>query len=404
LVGMGEYVCRVGTGAGQVINQTHEASSEGELRARLSSQGYYVFSVRPKSILQMRVGPQRRGKIREDELLIFNQQFVTLSKSGLPLQKSLEMLARQTRSEGLRVAVEEVKDRVRGGALLSEAFEAIGKFPKIYCATLRAGERSGTLDKVLGQYVIYQKTARSFRKKFVSALIYPIFLLIFLTGLIVLIDTFIIPRFSQLYNELNVPMPPLTMFVMSMGLAIKRMGIFVLVGIVLAIMGIRAMGRSHAARLQWDKLKFRLPVAGGLLLKFSVAEFVRTLSTLLQGGLPIVAALQSSAGSVSSPLLARGLEQARIEVMGGRPLSESLRMTGFFPPMALDMIEVGETTGALPSMLESVAEFFEEDVNIDLSTLVAMVDPIMIAAIAIVVLFVLVAFYLPLFSLAAQVH
>ena len=136
----------------------------------------------------------------------------------------------------------------------------------------------------------------------------------------------------------------------------------------------------------------------------SVAEFVRTLSTLLQGGLPIVAALQSSAGSVSSPLLARGLEQARIEVMGGRPLSESLRMTGFFPPMALDMIEVGETTGALPSMLESVAEFFEEDVNIDLSTLVAMVDPIMIASIAIVVAFVLVAFYLPLFSLAAQVH
>ncbi|MGA8185070.1 MAG: type II secretion system F family protein [Terriglobia bacterium] len=401
---MGEFVCRIGTGAGQVLNQTHEASSEGELRARLASQGYYVFSVRPKSILSMRVGPPRRGKIREDDLLIFNQQFVTLSRSGLPLQKSLEMLARQSRSEGLRAAVEEVKDRVRGGALLSEAFESVGKFPKIYCATLQAGERSGTLDKVLSQYVTYQKTARSFRKKFLSALIYPAFLLIFLAGLIVLIDTFIIPRFSELYNELNVPMPPLTVFVISLGLAIKRMGVFVVIGIVLAILGLRAAGRSQMARLQWDKLKFRLPVAGRLLLKFSVAEFVRTLSTLLQGGLPIVVALQSSAGSVSSPLLARGLEQARIEVMGGRPLSESLRMTNFFPPMALDMIEVGETTGALPTMLDSVAEFFEEDVNIDLSTLVAMVDPIMIASIALIVLFVLVAFYLPLFSLAAQVH
>jgi type IV pilus assembly protein PilC len=401
---MGEYVCRIGTGAGQVLNETHEATSEGELRVRLASQGYFVFSVKPKSILAMRVGPPRRSKIKEDDLLIFNQQFMTLSKSGLALQKSLEMLARQSRSETLRAAVDEVKERVRGGALLSEAFEAIGKFPKIYCATLRAGERSGTLDKVLGQYVTYQKTARSFRKKFVSALIYPAFLLIFLAGLIVLIDTFIIPRFSQLYNELNVPMPPLTMFVISMGLAIKRAGAFVLAGIVLAILGLRAAGRSKAARLYWDKVKFRLPVAGKLLLKFSVAEFVRTLSTLLQGGLPIVAGLQSSAGSVSSPLLARGLEQARMEVMGGRSLSESLRMTGFFPAMALDMIEVGETTGALPSMLESVAEFFEEDVNIDLSTLVAMVDPIMIASIAIVVLFVLVAFYLPLFSLAAQVH
>ncbi|HKT11656.1 MAG TPA: type II secretion system F family protein [Terriglobia bacterium] len=401
---MGEFVCRIGTGAGQVLNQTHEAASEGELRARLASQGYFVFSIRPKSILAMRVGPQRRGKISEDDFLIFNQQFMTLSKSGLPLQKSLEMLARQSRSESLRAAVDEVKERVRGGALLSEAFESMGKFPKIYCATLRAGERSGTLDKVLGQYITYQKTARSFRKKFLSALIYPVFLLIFLCALIVLIDTFIIPRFSELYHELNVPMPPLTVFVIGLGMAIKRAGVFVLIGIVLAVMGLRSLGRSQAARLQWDKLKFRLPVAGKLLLKFSVAEFVRTLSTLLQGGLPIVAGLQSSAGSVSSPLLARGLEQARIEVMGGRPLSESLRMTGFFPPMALDMIEVGETTGALPSMLESVAEFFEEDVNIDLSTLVAMVDPIMIASIAIVVLFVLVAFYLPLFSLAAQVH
>ncbi len=401
---MGEYVCRLGTEAGQVLNQTHEASSEGELRARLASQGYFVFSVKPKSILSMRIGPPRSSKIKEDDLLIFNQQFVTLSKSGLPLQKSLEMLARQSRSESLRAAVEDVKERVRGGALLSEAFDAIGKFPKIYCSTLRAGERSGTLDKVLTQYVTYQKTARSFRKKFLSALIYPAFLLVFLAGLIVLIDTFIIPRFSQLYNELQVPMPPLTVFVISLGLAIKRMGVFVLLGFVLLVMGLRAAGKSQAARIQWDKIKFQLPVAGRLLQKFSVAEFVRTLSTLLQGGLPIVAALQSSAASVSSPLLARGLEQARVEVMGGRPLSESLRMSGFFPPMALDMIEVGETTGALPSMLESVAEFFEEDVNIDLSTLVAMVDPIMIASIAIVVAFVLVAFYLPLFSLAAQVH
>ena len=158
---MGEFICRIGTGTGQVLSETHQASSEGELRARLASQGYFVFSVRPKSILAMRVGPSRRSKIKEDDLLIFNQQFMTLAKSGLPLQKSLEMLARQSRSEGLRAAVEDVKERVRGGALLSEAFDAIGKFPKIYCATLRAGERSGTLDKVLGQYITYQKTARS---------------------------------------------------------------------------------------------------------------------------------------------------------------------------------------------------------------------------------------------------
>jgi type IV pilus assembly protein PilC len=157
-------------------------------------------------------------------------------------------------------------------------------------------------------------------------------------------------------------------------------------------------------RVAWDRVKFRLPVAGKLLLKFSVAEFGRTLATLLQGGIPIVAALETAKEAVSSPLLAQAIAQAQGEVTGGCSLTASLRMTGFFPAIALDMLEVGETTGALPSMLESLAEFFEEDVNIDLSTLVALVDPLMIAAIAVVVAFVLVAFYLPLFSMAAQVH
>ncbi len=401
---MGEYICRVGSETGHVESQTHQASSEGELRTHLAAQGYFVLSIRPKSILATQIGGRRQGKIRADDLLIFNQQFMTLSKSGLPLQKSLDMLARQTRSEQLRAAVDGVRERVQGGALLSEAFEATGKFPKVYCATLRAGERSGSLDKVLSQYVTYQKTSRSFRKKFLSALIYPAFLMVFLCGLIVLIDTFIIPRFSELYSELDVPLPPLTVFVIGVGEGIKRVAIFILAGIVLAIFALRSAGRSQAARLAWERLKFRLPVAGKLLLKFSVAEFVRTLSTLLQGGLPVVTALQNSAESVSSPLLAQGIEQARKEVMAGRPLSSSLRMTGFFPSMALDMVEVGESTGALPSMLEAVAEFFEEDVNIDLSTLVALVDPVMIASIAVVVGFVLVAFYLPLFSLAGQVH
>ncbi len=401
---MAEYVCRVGTETGQVENQTHQAASEGELRTRLAAQGFLVLSVRPKSILALEIGGRKRGKIRQDDLLIFNQQFMTLSKSGLPLQKSLDLLARQTRSEQLRRAVTAVRERVQGGALLSEAFESTAKFPKTYCAALRAGERSGSLDKVLDQYVTYQKTSRSFRKKFLSALIYPAFLMVFLCGLIVLIDTFIIPRFSELYTELEVPMPPLTVFVIGLGMGIKRVGLFVLAGIVLAIFGLRAAGRARAARLAWERLKFRLPVAGKLLLKFSIAEFVRTLSTLLEGGLPVVTALQNSVESVSSPLLAQGIEQARKEVMAGRTLSSSLRMTGFFPPLALDMVEVGESTGALPSMLKSVAEFFEEDVNIDLSTLVALVDPVMIASIAVVVGFVLVAFYLPLFSLAGQVH
>jgi len=399
-----EFVCKLGTTAGRVISQTAEALSEAELRQRLAAEGYYVFSVEPKQVLRAKLRGLRRSQIRPDDFLIFNQQFLTLSKSGLPLQKSLDMLARQTRSEELRAAVEDVRNRVRAGALLSEAFEALGKFPKIYSATLRAGERSGSLDRVLAQYVTYQKTTRSFRKKFLAALIYPAFLLFFLFGLIAFVITFIVPRFALLYADLNVQLPALTQFMIQFSLGVKRVGALVLVAMVGGVLLARGAWQSPRTRLAWDKVKFRLPVVGKLLLKFSVAEFGRTLATLLQGGIPIVAALETAKESVTSPLLARAIAQAQTEVTGGGSLSGSLRTTGFFPPIALDMLEVGEATGALPSMLESLAEFFEEDVNIDLATLVALVDPLMIASIAMVVAFVLVAFYLPLFSMAAQVH
>lgn len=386
------------------MSQTEQATSEAELRQRLAAQGYYVFAIEPKEMLKAKLGSLRRRKVRADDFLIFNEQFLTLSKSGLPLQKSLDLLAHQTRSEELRSALEGVRERVRAGALLSEAFEAVGQFPKIYSATLRAGERSGSLDRVLAQYVVYQKVTRSFRKRFVSALIYPAFLLVFLTALVAFVITFIVPRFALLYKDLGVSLPVLTQVLIAFSLGVRRMAAAILIALGVAALSLRAAWRSPGTRLAWDRIKFRLPVAGKLLLKFSVAEFARTLSTLLQGGIPVVPALETTKDSVSSPLLAQAIDRAKDEVTGGRSLSASLRLSGFFPAIALDMVEVGETTGALPSMLEGLAEFFEEDVNIDLSTLVALVDPLMIGSIAVVVAFVLVAFYLPLFSLAAQVH
>lgn len=399
-----EFICKLGTASGQVIKQTEEALSEAELRQRLAASGYYVFSVEPRELIKARLTKLRGGRIRADDFLVFNQQFLTLSKSGLPLQTSLDLLARQTRSEELRAAIEHVSARVRAGALLSEAFDSVGRFPKIYSATMRAGERSGSLDKVLAQYVTYQKASRTFRKKFISALIYPAFLLLFLSALIAFVITFIVPQFATLYRDLEVELPFLTRFMIEFSMGVKQFGAPVLAGVVGILLLLRGAWHSERFRIAWDRIKFRLPLVGSLLLKFSVAEFARTLGTLLQGGIPIVSALETAHESVSSPLLARAIAHAQTEVTAGRTLSGSLRATGFFPAIALDMLEVGEATGALPTMLEGVAEFFEEDVSIDLSTLVALVDPLMIAAIAIVVAFVLIAFYLPLFSMAAQVH
>ncbi|PYV34326.1 MAG: type II secretion system F family protein [Acidobacteria bacterium] len=401
---MAEYVCKLGTGAGRVLHETRQALSEEELRRHLAAEGYYVFSIEPRRALKLRLSGAGRERIPQDEFLVFNQQFLTLSKSGLPLQKSLELLARQTRSEALRTAVESVTERARTGALLSESFEAVGMFPKVYCATLRAGERSGNLDRVLGQYIAYQKVSRSFRKKLLSALVYPTFLMVALTFLIGVVVWWIIPKFALLYSDLNAQLPPLTLAVIGFSLTVKRFAGVILIGIPLTIVGLRAALRAPRMRLLLERLKYRLPLAGKLLLKFSVAEFARTLATLLQGGIPIVSALETTRLSVSSPLLSKAIAQVQEEVTGGRSIASALRLTGFFPAIALDMVEVGEATGALPGMLESVAEFFEEDVNIDLATLVAFVDPVMLGAIASVVAFVLIAFYLPLFSLAAQVQ
>jgi type IV pilus assembly protein PilC len=401
---MAEFVCKLGTESGRVLTQTEEARSEEELCQRLRAQGFLVFWIHSKDVLNFQVRKPQAGKIRPDDFLIFNQQFLTLSKSGLPLQKSLDLLAHQTRSETLRLAIEAVRDKVRSGALLSEAFESTGNFPKIYCATVRAGERSGSLDKVLSQYLAYQKQSRGFRKKFISALIYPAILMVVLSLLVTLVIEYIVPQFAKLYADMDVQLPALTTFTISFALQVKHFFLLIVLGIVGLVFLFRAAARSEQTRLAWERLKFKLPMVGGLLLKFSVAEFARTLAVLLQGGTPIVSALETAKDSVSSPWLSQAITQARSEVAAGKELSVCLRASGFFPSIAIDMMEVGETTGAMSNMLEALAEFFEEDVNIDLETRLALVGPVMIAVIAIIVAFVLIAFYMPLFSMASMVH
>jgi type IV pilus assembly protein PilC len=399
-----DFVCKIATTSGQVLNQVEQADSEVEVRQRLAADGYYIFSIQPKDWLGARLKRPSRRRVRADDFVVFNQQFLTLAKSGLSLQKSLELLARQARSSELRAALEGVSDGVRSGALLSQAFEATGRFPKMYSATVRAGERSGSLDKVLAQYLAYQKLSRSFRKKILAALIYPSFLVFFLTVLVSFVISFIVPRFAELYKDLGVQLPHLTQVTIAVALSLRHSALEIFIALVCAAVGLRSAWRSARVRLAWDRVKFRMPMVGSLLLKFSVGEFARSLATLVQGGLPVVEGLETARASITSPLIAKAVEKAQAEVTGGHSLSSALRNTRVFPSTALDMIEVGEATGALPAMLGSVAEFYEEDVNIDLAAFVALVDPVLLAVVAVVVAFILVAFYLPLFSLAGQVH
>jgi type IV pilus assembly protein PilC len=325
---MAEFVCKFGNASGRVVSETREAATEEDIRQDLVSEGYLVFSVQPREALKAKLASMGKAKIRQDDFLIFNEQFLTLSKSGLPLQKSLEMLARQTRSDTLRAAIEEVQEKVRAGKLLSEAFDEVGKFPKVYASTLSAGERSGSLDKVLLQYVSYQKARRTFRKKFITSLIYPAFLMVFMAVLVSSLMIWVIPRFSELYKSLDVPLPFLTRMLIDFSHSLQIAGIVLLVSIFVGVLVLRVAWKSQSTRIGWDRIKFRLPIAGKLLLKFSVAEFARTLSTLLQGGIPVVSALETTRASVSSPLLGVAILQAKQEVTGGRPLSSGLRLSG----------------------------------------------------------------------------
>jgi len=399
-----EYVCKIGSSTGQVFTRLEQATSEAALRQRLVTEGYLVFAIHSRGGLGVGVATKRRKKIKADDFLIFNQQFLTLSKSGLSLQKAIDLLVAQTRTDELKEALQGVREQLSGGKLLSEAFEAVGRFPKVYCANLRAGERSGSLDKVLEHYVKLQKASRGFRKKFISALIYPSILVCFLAVLITVVVTFIVPKFALLYNDLGAELPAMTVFVIAFSKNLNRLIVPILIAMGALVAALRSAFRRESTRLAWDRFKFKVPKVGPLLLKFSVAEFARTLATLLRGGLPIIMALKTTCESVSSPLVARALEAARMEVLGGQSLFKSLKANVFFPPMALDMIEVGESTGALPDMLENLSEFYEEDVEIDLARIVSLVDPIVLGVIALVVAFILIAFYLPLFNLASAVH
>jgi len=297
--------------------------------------------------------------------------------------------------------LQDVRDRVRGGELLSEAFAEQNVFPKVYTTTLLAGEKSGNLEEVLGRYISFQRLALSFRKKLVSSLVYPVLLVAMLVVMLVFLITFVVPQFANLYNQLGVELPPLTMVMLSIGTNAQHYAPYVLAALLIAAFLIWRWMKSDAGATQMDRFKLKTPILGDIWLKYQVAVFSRMLSTLLAGGLPLVPALETAGESMQSRLIAHGVDDATKKVREGQPLSRSLEASTVFPEMSVEMIEVGESTGALPAMLNSVAEFYEEDVTNALATAMALIEPVILIVMGVVVAFVLISLYLPIFSLGA---
>ena len=391
---MAEFVIKLADERGRVQEQVQTAATAEELRNRFVHAGYHVFSVRARGA----IGRGRR-KVKLEPFLIFNSQFLTLIRAGLPILGSLQMLGKIQKNATFAGQLEDVASRVKTGEALSTAFESQSVFPLMYTTTLLAGERSGNLPEVLDRYVSFQKVALALRKKLIGSLIYPTVLLTLVCALLIFMFTVVVPQFALLYDQLGNKLPALTMALLTFGTWMRHNILWLaLVVVAIALAGYRFFlterGKDFA-----DGVRIRLPILGKIWLKYQVALFARMLSTLLTGGLPLVPSLETASRSISSRRVSRAVLTSVGTVREGKSLADSLAKTGIFPDLATEMITVGEQTGALPQMLNSMSEFFEEDVATALAAALALIEPAILIVMGVVVVFILISLYLPIFSL-----
>jgi type IV pilus assembly protein PilC len=394
---MAEFVIKLADERGRVQEQVQTASTAEELRARFVHAGYHVFSVRARSGF---AGLKRR-KVKLEAFLIFNQQFLTLIKAGLPILGSLQMLAKNQKNAHFAGQLDDISARVKTGESLSAAFEAQSGFPVMYTTTLLAGERSGNLQEVLERYVSFQRISLTFKKKLITSLIYPCVLMVLVSALVGFMFAYVVPQFATLYDQLGSKLPAMTVALLSFSKWLNRNLLWiVLIGLAIGA-GAYRLARTERGRDFVDGFRIKMPVFGKIWLKYQVALFARTLSTLLTGGLPLVPSLETAARSISSRRVSKAVVSSIATVREGKSLAESLERTNIFPDLASEMITVGEQTGALPAMLNSVAEFFEEDVATALTASLALIEPAILILMGVVVVFILISLYLPIFSLGS---
>src|SRR5579862_1498802 len=398
---MAEFVIKIADERGHTHQQVEHGYSVAEVRERFAAQGYLVHWVKPQGMLSgLSMG--RGRKIRQSTFLVFNQQFLTLLKAGLPILNSLDLLIKRQKDAHLRQILENVRERVKGGELLSDAFATHPSVPKIYTTTLMAGEKSGAIDEVLGRYITFQRMAMSFRKKLMVSLIYPTILVTVVTVMVMFLFTYVVPRFAELFYSLDAKLPAITLFMLSLGVHAQKYFPIFAVCLVLGIFVFWQWRKTDGGADKIDRFVLSMPLLGEIRLKHQVSTFSRMLATLLQGGMPLVPSMETAGQSMSSRRILKGVMRASVRVREGKGLAAGLEEQNIFPDLAVEMLEVGESTGALPAMLNSVAEFYEEDVQTALAAAMALIEPLILMIMAIFVGGVLISLYLPIFSLGMQ--
>jgi type IV pilus assembly protein PilC len=397
-----KFQCRLGTAQGDVVVQEFVAPSEAVLREQLEGKGYFIFSMKSRAAWQDLFSflvPKRR-KIPTTEFILFNQEFSALLKAGLPVLTALDLLLSRRREGLFARLLLQIRDEVRSGSALSEAFRNQGEaFPGIYCATLAAGERSGELVQVIQRYLFYTKTVQGIQKKVISAMIYPIILMVLAAGLLVLLMTVIVPKFSSLFMGAGGKLPALTVAVMSVSKVFQFGWPVLLVAIIFTPVALRIASTRPNWRLASARLRLKLPVMGGNVRRYNIGQMCRTLATLVAGGIPVVTALDVVAEAMSNEVYRVEMRQVKNRVLEGQSLWQSMERTSMMTPLALEMIEVGESTGALADMLEQVGQFYDEELSTSVERLVALLEPMLLLAMAVIIGIVVLSVYMPLFSM-----
>ncbi len=401
---MAEFLIRVADERGHLLEQLESGYSEAEVRDRFVQQGFLVYWVKPRGVLSGDFSLRRRGKVKQSQFVIFNQQFLTLIKAGLPILNSLDLLIKRQKNQYLQNLLQNVRDRVKGGELLSDAFAAQGAFPKIYTTTLLAGEKSGNMEEVLSRYIAFQRLALTFKKKLAVSMVYPALLVTVVFGMLIFLVTFVVPKFAQLYQDMDAQLPTITLIMLNIGTHSQRYAPIAVLVVVVGLLVMWQWKKTDRGAETVDRAILGLPLLGEIWLKYQVANFARMLSTLLAGGMPLVPSLETAGASMSSRRILNGITEAAVRVREGQALAKSLEDQKMFPDLSVEMIEVGESTGALPAMLNSVAEFYEEDVQTALGAAMALIEPIVLIIMAVFVGGILISLYLPIFTIGSSMH
>ena len=407
-----EFRCRLGTADGRVLERVCAADSEVRLRADLEQEGLYVFSLRrtgafgwPDRLIPSGLAPglgRRRPGTRE--FTVFNQELAILLHAGIPLVQSLDILRQRIDAPVLKGILDNVHEQVQGGAALSEAFASHGdRVPGVYTASVLAGEQSGSLEATLRRYVDYARVISGVRRRTLSALIYPAILLALSAAVVAIIMLRVVPEFTRFYEGMGATLPLATRLMTGVSTFAVSYTWMILFAGAAAVAGVWAWVRQPGRSAQLDRLLLRVPFAGGVATKFATSQMARTLATLLGGGIPLVQALDATARAVGNRHIAQQLDSVARSVREGQPLAASMDARGTFPTVAVEMVEVGESTGALAEMLNAVADFFDEEIETTLARFLTLVEPVLLVVMGIVIAGLLLALYMPLLQLGSIV-